>query len=184
MVKRYSFVGILVCAFAWTTSASYAATAQVQGFACDVEDPGGATAKFVQKAPNQLPLVVTITNPSCYAGAIFPQGIAGKPANKLSYHITAVTASGTVYPLLKYNYNGFLQTVSLGYTSFSSIPKGGKQMTYDMQALGVPKGATINALAIYVQEFSGNAKAELDTFSVDGTAVTNKVLKTAACPNF
>lgn len=57
-------------------------------------------------------------------------------------------------------------------------------MTYDMQALGVPKGATINALAIYVQEFSGNAKAELDTFSVDGTAVTNKVLKTAACPNF
>ncbi|HEY9683469.1 MAG TPA: hypothetical protein V6C89_10085 [Drouetiella sp.] len=184
MMKRLSYVGVLACAVVLTASASSANAAQVQGFACDVEDPGGATARFVQKGAGKYPLVVTITNPSCYAGAIFPQGVAGKPANSLSYYITPDTASGTFYPLLKYNYNGYQQTVSLGYSSFASLPKGGKQMTYNMQALGVPKGATINELAIYVQEYSGNAKAELDTFSVNGTAITNKVLATAPCPSF
>jgi len=184
MYKRMSVIGAVACAILWTTTASFAKTAQVQGFACDVEQPGGATAKFVQEGKGKYPLVVHITNPSCYAGAIFPQGVSGLAATSLSYFITADSASGTVYPLLKYNYNGSQQTVSLGYTSFTSLPKGGKQLNYNMQALGVPKGATINELAIYVQEYSGDAKAELDSFSVDGTAITNKVLATAACPNF
>jgi hypothetical protein len=184
MFKRMTLCSAMVSALLWTTTASFAKNMEVQGFVCDVEPPGGATAQFVHEGKGKIPLVVTITNPSCYAGAIFPQGVVGQPATSLSYYLTPVSAAGTVYPLLKYSYKGAQETVSLGYTSFSSLPKAGKQLNYNMQALGVPKGATISDLAVYVQEYSGDAKAELDTFSVNGTAVTNKVLQTAACPNF
>ncbi len=157
---------------------------QVEGFVCDVEDPGGATAMFVHEGKGIFPLVVKITNPSNQAGAIFPQGVSGKPTGSLSYYITPISASGTVYPLLKYNYNGGQSTVSLGYTSFSSLPKQGKLLSYNMKDFGVPAGSTINQLVIYVSEYSGDASAKLDNFSVNGTSITNKVLKTAACPNF
>lgn len=165
-----------------STSASFATTVQVQGFVCD-NGEGGATAKFVHVGQN-FPLSVKISNPSNLAGAVFPQGVSGLPAKSLSYKITPVSPQGTVYPILRYTYNGIPTDVSLGFTSFSQLPKQGKVLIYDMQALGVPKGSVINNLAIYISEYSGDADAYLDNFVVDGTAVTNKVLKAGPCPAF
>lgn len=179
-ILRHPHAALL--AFLCSANACFATTIQVQGFVCD-NGEGGATAKFVHVGKT-FPLSVKISNPSNLAGAVFPQGVSGLTATSLSYKITPVSPQGTVYPVLRYTYKGVPTDVSLGFTSFSQLPKQGKVLNYDMQALGVPKGSVINDLAIYISEYSGDADAYLDNFVVDGIPVTTKVLKTAACPVF